>query len=137
MSTNKTENYGLHAGEAEDDFLREEMNENFAMLDAALGGMVTVGRYTGDGTKDRVIALGFTPRAVLIMPQDQHMNETYYSMGGLVLKDSPLIHGGKDRIAAIVEGGFQVSHFHYRYTNYSSTATCNPSGDVIHYAALR
>ena len=36
MSTNKTQNYGLHAWEAEDDFLRTEFNENFEKLDTEL-----------------------------------------------------------------------------------------------------
>ena len=38
MSTNKTQNYALHAWEPEDDFLREEFNQNFAAIDAALHG---------------------------------------------------------------------------------------------------
>ena len=36
MSTNKTQNYNLHAWALEDDFLTREINENFAALDAAL-----------------------------------------------------------------------------------------------------
>lgn len=137
MSTNKTENYHLHAWEAGDDFLRSEINENFAALDSAVGGLVVTGKYTGDGTKNRFISLGFTPKAVFIMPQNQYISGSYYTMGGLVLKDSPLLHDKVDPIAAVVEGGFQVSHYTYPHTNYTSTATCNPSGNVIHYVALR
>lgn len=36
MSTNKSENLGLHLWEAEDDFLRTEFNENFTAIDGAM-----------------------------------------------------------------------------------------------------
>ncbi len=36
MSTNKTQNYHLHAWEASDDFLRSEFNENFAAIDGVM-----------------------------------------------------------------------------------------------------
>ena len=36
MSTNKTQNYRLHAWERKDNFLLDEMNENFDLLDKAL-----------------------------------------------------------------------------------------------------
>lgn len=73
MSTNKTENYHLHAWEAGDDFLRSEFNENFAAIDEALGGLpinkklrLLVGSYLGDFTGGRSIDLGFRPKVVLV-----------------------------------------------------------------------
>lgn len=71
MSTNKTQNYGLHAWEPGDDFLREEFNENFAALDAAVFvADVVVGTYTGTmqpgyTAVEQDIELGFKPRAVI------------------------------------------------------------------------
>lgn len=40
MSTNKTEHYGLHSWEGDDDFLRSEMNENFGKLDSMVSGEI-------------------------------------------------------------------------------------------------
>lgn len=136
MSTNETENYHLHAWEAGDDFLRSEINENFAALDSAVGGLVVTGKYTGDGTTDRFIGLGFIPRAVLICPADQQMNSGYYYCGGLLVTGGDLLHGSNSS-AQIVEGGFQVSHVFLKGSNYSTTITCNKKDLVFHFIALR
>ncbi|WP_186566468.1 hypothetical protein [Lawsonibacter celer] len=62
-----TNNYQLHQWEAGDDFLRTDFNEDFVKIDAALGKLsVEVGSYVGDGTSERTIALGCTPRAVIL-----------------------------------------------------------------------
>ena len=42
MSSNKSENLGLHLWEGEDDFLRTEFNENFQVIDA---GVKAAGRH--------------------------------------------------------------------------------------------
>ena len=103
MSTNKTENYQLHAWEAGDDFLREEFNENFAKLDQALHDHVVAGAYTGDGTKDRFMDLGFTPRALLLFNNSgATMNSFVY--GGLALLD----HGCS--AVSIIDGGLRVTY---------------------------
>lgn len=136
MSTNKTQNYALHAWVPEDDFLLSEINENFAVIDAALAGTVTAGTYTGDGTQGRFIDLGFTPKAALILPQDQHTSGSYYYRGGLTVAGSPLLNDSSSS-ARIVEGGFQVSHFFFSGGNYSTTVTCNNNGGVYHYIALQ
>lgn len=74
MSTNKTQNYQLHAWGAGDDFLRMEFNENFAAIDGLLGEMpankklkVVTGSYVGDGDRGRGISLGFRAKAVLAL----------------------------------------------------------------------
>ena len=134
MSTNQTENYQLHVWEPSDDFLREEFNENFAALDAALaaGARFASGRYTGDGQAEQIIELGFTPKAVLVLPSAGNFfanGSPSYTSGGLAVQGFPASKGEGQTLVSICEGGFTV-HFVRDYvgTNYS--------GETYHYAAL-
>ena len=79
-----TTNYGLHQWEVSDDFLRTDFNTDFAKIDAALGEKadgedlaevenlaegkcrVVAGSYTGSGTSERTITLGFRPKVVAV-----------------------------------------------------------------------
>ena len=84
-----TSNYQLHQWVPEDDFLRTDFNADFQKIDAALGSIRTqasgsasaisglqsalarkaecvTGTYTGDGSANKTIVLGFQPRAVII-----------------------------------------------------------------------
>ena len=67
----QTEHLGLHQWEASDSFLRTDFNEDFAKLDAAVGGLITVGTYTGNApygnqTLKQEITLGFSPSITII-----------------------------------------------------------------------
>ena len=68
VSQNQTECFGLHLWEPGDNFSREEFNENFIAIEAAVGplGRVAAGAYLGDGAESRYIPLPFPPRAVLV-----------------------------------------------------------------------
>ncbi|MCI8474790.1 MAG: hypothetical protein HFF07_05575 [Oscillospiraceae bacterium] len=84
MSTKRTKNYGLHAWDAGDVFLREEFNENFGVIDGALGAKceVVVGEYSGPGDSAVRVELGRRPLAVHIEGANgyRHGSTTY---GGL------------------------------------------------------
>ena len=104
MSTNKTENYGLHAWAAGDDFSREEINVNFALMDAVAAGKVGMisGSYKGTaGTAVRV-ELGCRPLAVHIeaLSGIRHGSTTY---GGLYPD------GGVSTAVTIDNAGFTVN----------------------------
>ena len=64
---NYTQHYHLHQWEPEDSFLRTDFNGDFQRLDEALAGLdgrkpeLRLGRYTGDGTQNRAVALGCAP----------------------------------------------------------------------------
>ena len=64
---NYTQHYHLHQWEPEDSFLRTDFNGDFQRLDEALAGLdgrkpeLRLGRYTGDGTQNRAVALGVPP----------------------------------------------------------------------------
>ena len=66
-----TEHYQLHQWVPEDDFLRTDFNEDFAKIDAALGGKpeIVTGSYIGSGGS-KMITLGFEPKAVLVELDD-------------------------------------------------------------------
>ena len=74
---NYTQHYHLHQWEPEDSFLRTDFNGDFQRLDEALAGLdgrkpeLRLGRYTGDGTQNRAVALGCAPRAVLLFCRDR------------------------------------------------------------------
>ena len=130
MSTNKTSNLNLHSWVAEDAFKRAEFNENFAAIDAAVGELrdsIIAGTYTGDGTEDREINLGFRPRAVLLTSKDGYIrdNQNHY-YGGLVLDNS------NGYGLYISDSGFTL--YGSRARSYSYT---NVSGCAYHYIAIR
>lgn len=127
-----TEHYGLHQWEPTDDFLRTDFNTDFGKIDAAIHGKadgaemqtalakkaeIVNGSYTGDGTRDRDIDLGFKPRMVLI-PADE-----YYSFMAM--------EGFYNALLSITETGFRVSYISvYNFTP-------NESEKTYPYIALR
>ena len=132
MSSHKTEKYKLHTWEPGDDFLRSEFNTNFAALDASVR-MVT-GVYTGDGEAQRVIDLGLTPLAVLLVTQDgviRSGSNTSYTYGGLALPQRPARTPDNKPAVEIVENGFRVGsrlQGNYIWTNWGA--------DTYHYIAF-
>ena len=73
---------------------------------------VYIGSYTGDGTENRIIVLGRTPKAVLVMERGGKMflansNNTF---GGLATANSPVIYWADNPPAVAVDtNGFRVS----------------------------
>ena len=111
MSTKKTEHYGLHVWEPGDDFLREEFNENFELLDQGIWKNKFVsGSYSGlwvgnsgTGTEAQDIELGFRPRVVLLMANLSATNNNQISMIALA------IDGVKTDGFLFSDTGFRVS----------------------------
>jgi hypothetical protein len=142
MSSQKTEHYQLHQWLPQDDFLRAEFNENFQKLDGALNTQsntlgqkleAVFGVYTGDGAANRVITLGFSPKALLLFQRGGlagTASGSYYAYGGLVLPGNPLILAAHSDIAAeIVATGFALHHSNYCQVNISDW--------VYYYMALK
>ena len=147
MSTNKTQNYQLHAWAPEDEYLRTELNANFTKLDTALKAeatarqsavntlntalagkaVIVTGSYTGNGGDTRIIQLGFTPRMVFVMAASGDIREGSYTYGGMAL------NGQEGQAVAVVNGGFSV-----RYYSGSNYLLCSNREDkVYYYWALR
>ena len=129
-----TTNYGLHQWEASDDFLRTDFNTDFAKIDAALGEKadgedlaevenlaegkcrVVTGSYTGSGTSERTITLGFRPKVVAV--DNMGSFSSGYELG----------IDGIDRSAIrVVNSGFQAS---------GGSIDMNESGELYRYYAF-
>lgn len=107
MSTDRTENYQLHAWGAEDEESLAELNENFAKLDEKML-QIAFGAYQGSGASAREISLGFTPQAMLVSNSNGVFDTAYAYHGGLTLRGFPSVMGEDRRLLEIVEGGFKV-----------------------------
>ena len=110
MSTNKTQNYQLHAWAPEDEESLAELNANFTKLDAALkaeettrisslaGALqararVVVGTYVGTGEALH-IELGARPLAVLLEHIDGiRSNDSRYINGGMLFSGVTTLKG--------------------------------------------
>lgn len=105
MSTNKTQNYQLHAWEPGDDFLLSEFNANFAAIDGLLSGLpankklkIVTGSYLGTETNPQTIVLGFQPKAVYLASRISATQQTSLCLSDVRSMD-----------AAIVKNGFTIS----------------------------
>ena len=90
---------------------------------------IYIGSYTGNGAASRVIALGFRPKAVLVMYEGR-ITYNYDMYGGLALDGTPA-HIDTDRIGVeVVDTGFRV-----RYSDDESLFT-NTSNGKFNYIAF-
>ncbi len=146
MSTNKTKNFGLHAWEAADDFLREEFNENFDRIDVALTGLdaliglrakLVFGAYAGNGVNSgdtQLIALPEpNPRAVMVIDDIDGFGIGSWQCGGLALPGLPARENGKPVRIEIVEGGFLVR---YDKSGTNAPAAANVQNRAYRYIAF-
>lgn len=135
---NYTNNYQLHQWEAGDDFLREDFNQDFQRIDAALGeksGMV-FGTYTGDGAEWQDVNLGYRPRAVAVFPQDQTMVQTDRStcrgfagpLGGAIFRNFASVE--------LTETGFRVFSKSVGDVYDGGTIGTNAQGKLFFYCAI-
>lgn len=140
MASGRTERFQLSQWQAGDPVLREEFNEDNAKIDQALGTIpqIVLGTYTGDGAANRIVDLGFTPRAVYVAASDGtsflYGGGTGKLSGGLALRGHPCVEYVRNRtVLAICESGFQVGYSvdtaQYVYTNVS--------GAEYRYVALK
>ncbi len=122
MSSQKTEHYQLHQWQPSDEVLREEFNQNFSRLDTALGERIVTGSYVGDGTKDRLISLPFTPQAVILATNYAEMYHHPRTAGGIFTAEHQLTSNeGNSMAAKVVENGIIVTfNDAYSFTNWNN-----------------
>ena len=90
---------------------------------------VYFGTYTGNGASNRLIELGFQPKAVLSLSNGVTMY-SYGTYGGLAFPDHPVKSGGRDALV-IEENGFRV------YFVDNSSIYTNRSGDTYIFLAFQ
>ena len=96
---------------------------------------IIYGSYTGDGTAERTISLGRTPKALILCKNEGIMfDSTSTIYGGVALPNYPVYsNGAKHDAAAIVNGGFKV----YTYSVNNRMLVCtNGNTAVYHYIAM-
>ncbi len=153
---NKTPNYNLNQWSRDDRVLMDDFNADNARLDTALAGLarskadlsalavkteIAAGTYTGDGTAERVIRLGFTPKAVYVC---EASGVTYVSggsgaayRGGLALPGAPAAYMGHP-IVEIISGGFKVFCTDYKINNVTTNHYgANTANLEFHYIAFK
>ena len=122
MASHQTTNFQLCQWEADDEVLRTDFNADNLKIENALSAIKTVadvaftpenspiviGSYTGDGTASRKIEVGFTPKAVLVMPRygERYVRNSTgnYTWGGLAVAGSGVTVNGDEGAATWVEG---------------------------------
>ena len=131
---NQTSNYGLNQWEEQDRILREDFNADNAKIEAALQAAtetalaehVTVGSYTGNGAKGRVISLPFTPKAVILLGYvNSDLSMAVITENADRYMATPACGSGNFRV---VEHGFKLN---------SSYSWHNESGKTERYIAFR
>ena len=138
---NRTNNYNLCQWEADDKIQRVDFNGDNAKIDGALAGLARSKADTGDGKAERVIHLGFTPKAVYVCGAD---SITYVSgnsgiayRGGLAVPGAPATAHGYP-IVEIVSGGFKVFYTEVKPNNVSTNHYgANTTNVEFHYIAFK
>lgn len=127
MSSSRTTNLNLHAWNADDPVRRDEFNENFAAIDAAIaantaaiaaaGGVrMIAGYYAGDGNASQFIDLGVTPKAVLAVGGGMKFN-----MGSTVNYSAFSTDETSVYSLRLAEGGFYAAYYGDQRLNQSGT----------------
>lgn len=131
-----TNQYQFNLIESGDHFSAEPLNENAEKMEEVLGALqqkigeyFVFGSYTGDGTSDRFIDLGFTPRFVLIMSAYPSNDSTIGLVFFLNAEYGFIVSNTNQNIATVAyisDGGFVAR-----------TTPVNTKGTTCYYLALK
>ena len=160
MASNQTSNFQLSQWEANDEVLRADFNGDNLKIETALTAVkavtdvaftpenspIAAGSYTGDGMASRKIDIGFTPKAVLVMPHGSelisNLTSGTYIRGGLAVTGSGLSTSTDSGVTSWVsgytvimveEGGFRVGEGSEKFTK----PAANSANRLFHYVAFR
>ncbi len=95
---------------------------------------ILLGTYTGDGAENRLISLGFTPKAVLVFDSNGRTLCDRNYCGGLAIPEHPVANGNL-MVLKIEKNGFRV-YYQYVSGNYSTYNT-NGTDKQYYYIAFR
>ena len=159
MATNQTTNYDLNQWLSTDQVLRTDFNADNAKVDTALAGKaeqaalsalaervtaleaqprLITGYYEGDGSEERLISLGFTPKAVLVFLRDGYPADPYTDnfYGGMAFPSMPaerMIYPERVLVSVvqIESGGFRV------YYKDDDDVRSNLEGETYYYMSWK
>lgn len=100
-----------------DSNLQSQINTHTSQINSLSGGKCEIycGTYTGDGTEQREISLGFSPKAVLVLYAGYQMGGVEVT-GGLALAGVPLSTVNSNCVE-VTNTGFKVFAVSYAATN--------------------
>ncbi len=75
---------------------------------------ILLGTYTGDGAENRLISLGFTPKAVLVFDSNGRTLCDRNYCGGLAIPEHPVANGNL-MVLKIEKNGFRVYYHRHLY----------------------
>lgn len=111
----KTTNYQLDQWTADDSFLRTDFNEDFAKLDAALGGIasrvpkVATGTYVGSGTNNtKSVTLSFRPKVVIAWGNHSDIQKSAFPLYSAMAVDGQ----NYTRALTITDTGFTATTYY-------------------------
>lgn len=138
MASGQTENYGLNQWAAEDAVLREEFNRDNAKTEAIVEEIaaellqrpqIIFGTYEGNDEAVRDIALGFTPKGLLICTSYGQFANSDVISGGICAAGYPCNMNGRV-IFEIIDGGIRV------YQDNSASISLNYAPSTYYYLAV-
>ncbi len=153
MPTNQTENYQLSQWAKSDQVKMEDFNADNAKIDGAIKALegaisglsaqipeIVTGSYTGTGTAERFLNLGFTPKAVFIITSYgavfDSSNGSHTCYGGLALPGLPVVTGGHTCLE-IKAGGVGLYHWTEYTSTFNKAYTTNAKNGIYYYVALK
>ena len=100
---------------------------------------ISIGTYTGDGTDERTINLGYTPRAVFVECATPRLSNNARINGesGFAVTASPVYSqkGSQQKVLEIVTNGFKVYQNQSQGTSYNENM--NYGNSVYNYIAFK
>lgn len=140
MSSSKTANLKMHSWAATDAVLRSEFNDNFNLIDSAVGTVnstlgslgasfgsceIYTGAYVGTGARTHTINFPKTPDIIFV--QAERATIPHYT----IVKDRAFISGASSSSELSVSGGTIT------FTNVSSSSiSLNSNNMTYYYVAL-
>lgn len=121
-----------------------------ALMSAMGAGKIVVGTYTGNGNESMTINLGFTPKAVLLLPADDAVNILYECYGfnssqyndpreSALCVQGQTISNGSYKVMSVGASGFTVYYYFIAAeSRYQTNYFChgNESGKKFNYVAF-
>ena len=136
-ASKQTANIQLNQWVGTDPFRMADFNEDNQKIDAAFGAMprIAAGTFTGNGTAEQMIALDFTPKAVLVFNAEGrtclYAGTNYFYYGGLAVPGAPCRYAGTNRpVVSVEDGGFKV------YYHADDKIYANRSNEKEYYIAF-
>ena len=120
-----------------DSYLQNQINTHSMQIAGKCE--IVLGTYTGDGSKERFINLGFTPKAIYSVPFGGRVSDNSRWYGGFAMQNYPVINTNGNRTVLQIEtNGFRVfNDGDQMRVNSSNGDDCSNTPLTYYYIAFR